>query len=396
MNTKKVGKITLALTLISLGVIMLFRNSIDVLKLLELYIPIVLVVLGLEILVSKLYYERREYQVKADVGSIIITMLIVLVIGGILASVRIIGGNMFNIDIPNIDIINEIRYKNSGEIQGELEFDATPNLNLETDYSDVEILRGDGEKVKIEGLVEYRYNSESNSNLKLDDILQVDSSGDTISISYKKREVESLREIGIDKVSYRVYIPEKLENSDLKLSYSIATMNDIETDKSKIKTNYSDIYMSNINGDVAINSNYGRLDIENAEGIYGVDTNYTELDVSSLKGKLTVSANYGDIDIENIRDSVTANLNYSDLNVSNSEVLAEGLKIKGSYSDLDIDIPFEQEGIYDISVKTGSIDMGKFENRDELNVSNSRVSGKVGEREIPIDIELRMGDVEFE
>lgn len=378
LNTKKVGKITLALTLIFLGVVLLFRTRIDVLEILEVYIPAALIMLGLEILVSKAYYEKKGYQVKADIGSIVLTVIIALVVGGVLFTFRIFEGNMMNIDIPNFNIINEARYRYGREVEGSIESEAGSKLKLDTGYSDVEVLRADGEAVKVEGRVNYRYNDEGISNLKLEDFVSVRKNGDTLEISYNKREIEKLHRIGIEDISYRVYVPEGVEAIATDVSYSSLSVRDLKLKSSEIKADYGELYISDVDGD------------------YRVSGNYTDISIDGVRGDAEANSNYGDLEVKNVSGKIVSKVTYSDLDIYNSKATQAGLKVDGSYSDISIDLPSSQTGKFDVKVKFGELDMGKFKGIPGLNISGENAEGRVGNSDIPIEVSMEMGDINFE
>lgn len=378
LNTKKVGKITLALTLIFLGVVLLFRTRIDVLEILEVYIPAALIMLGLEILVSKAYYEKKGYQVKADIGSIVLTVIIALVVGGVLFTFRIFEGNMMNIDIPNFNIINEARYRYGREVDGSIESEAGSKMKLDTGYSDVEVLRADGETVKVEGRVNYRYNDEGSSNLKLEDFVSVRKNGDTLEISYNKREIEKLHRIGIEDISYRVYVPEGVEAIATDVSYSSLSVRDLKLKSSEIKADYGELYISNVDGD------------------YRVSGNYTDISIDGVQGDAEANSNYGDLEVKNVSGKIVSKVTYSDLDIYNSKATQAGLKVDGSYSDISIDLPSSQTGKFDVKVKFGELDMGKFKGIPGMNISGENAEGRVGNSDIPIEVSMEMGDINFE
>lgn len=397
MDTKRVGKLTLAFTLIFIGVVLLFRNRIDVLNILEIYIPSALILLGLELLVSKLYYERKGFQVKADVGSIVLTLIIAIAIGGLLTTVRIFDGNMMGMDFPNLNIVNQAKYRNEKEIEGTIEVETASKLRLETEYSDVEILRGEGEKTRVEGVVKYRYNQDESSELKLEDIIKVEKEGETLSISYKKRAAETLNKIGVESISYRIYIPEKTKAADMRVNYSDLSAKDVKFEKTDIDLNYGDMHLYSVAaGKCDIAGNYGYINIENGVGEYKIKTNYADIDVNGIEGSMDFSSNYGDVEIKNISDKLTAKMTYSNLELLSSEVMKGGIAVDGSYSDVNLDLPLDQDGLFDIEVKQGNIDMGKFRDKSGLNISQNSVSGSTGGSDMPVEIRLDSGNISFE
>lgn len=90
-------------------------------------------------------------------------------------------------------------------------------------------------------------------------------------------------------VFYTVYMPSK---------------NDIQ-----LKTNYTNIVVPNLDGNVQINMNYGDLNAGKLTSAFNkISSNYGKIKITEIN-KANISANYGDISIQKA-DVINANLNY--------------------------------------------------------------------------------------
>ncbi len=90
-------------------------------------------------------------------------------------------------------------------------------------------------------------------------------------------------------VFYTVYMPSK---------------NDIQ-----LKTNYTNIIVPNLDGNVQINMNYGDLNAGKLTSAFNkISSNYGKIKITEIN-KANISANYGDISIQKA-DVINANLNY--------------------------------------------------------------------------------------
>lgn len=396
MKEKKVGKLTLALTLISIGMILLFRNDINLSEVLKLYVPIVLVFLGLEIVLSKLYYEKKDYHVKIDLGSVVFVVLIVLTLAGAIFSFNTYKDGKTEFAFSGFNLFNSVKYNNRASVTNNIEIESSENLYLETDYSDLEIIKTEEKTIRVEGTVEYRYNDDSKRELKLEDIMKTEKSPDTTSLTYSKEDAETNHDIGIESLNYKVYVPEDILNAKLDISYSKADLKNLNLQALEINSDYSDIYLNDISGEMSITSNYGSIEKNRNQGDVRIDSRYTDVNIKDSIGNVSIKADYGEIEVENLNKSLVANINYCDLSLKNSLAIEDELRITGSYSDVNLDLLEFQEGRFNITANPGDIDLGKFEDKDNFEIRENTVTGAIGNANIPVVIDLRMGDISFE
>jgi len=82
MNRKKIGTITLAITLIALGSLLLARNFIDVdtRLLLSILWPSIIIIFGIELIITKTLFAKEESKDNVKIDGLSITFLIFIVI----------------------------------------------------------------------------------------------------------------------------------------------------------------------------------------------------------------------------------------------------------------------------------------------------------------------------
>ena len=102
----RAGKYTLALTMVSCGVLMLINTVYGhgIFKNLWLYSPAVLILFGLEIIILNLVFGHREnYRVEVSVGSILLIIFVV--------AVFMMWTNSINFDSPYFRHIFDIDFQ---------------------------------------------------------------------------------------------------------------------------------------------------------------------------------------------------------------------------------------------------------------------------------------------
>ncbi len=88
-------------------------------------------------------------------------------------------------------------------------------------------------------------------------------------------------------------------------------------DKNSInfKTNYTNIILPNLSGDVSLSMNYGDLKASDLTGKVNIKSNYSKINAQKIGGAI-ISSNYGDIKIDEAQD-LNASLNYCDVSLGN-------------------------------------------------------------------------------
>lgn len=80
-----------------------------------------------------------------------------------------------------------------------------------------------------------------------------------------------------------------------------------------LKTNYTNIILPSLSGEVNLNMNYGDLKADELTGKLNVKSNYSKINAQKVGGA-NIASNYGDIKIDEAKD-LNASLNYCDVNL---------------------------------------------------------------------------------
>lgn len=102
MRQWRVGSITLGLTLILIGVTFIFGNIYDftMVGIIIKWWPVLLIMLGVEILISGYSFEKSSEKLKFDGVSIVLTLIIFVITGGLF-----IASNIFEFSKSGVRIL---------------------------------------------------------------------------------------------------------------------------------------------------------------------------------------------------------------------------------------------------------------------------------------------------
>ncbi|KNF07498.1 hypothetical protein CLPU_16c00540 [Gottschalkia purinilytica] len=382
MKTSKIGRITLAITLIFLGIVLLLKNfiKIDIFNVLSIMWPCIIILFGLEIIITKLVYERKEIDVKTkiDVISVIILSMVVFILA-ITSFVRTIyldeiGSSDFKSFVKRVTRTN---YKYSQDIEDTFTISSEGKNELKVDdyYGDVSIVKGEGNEVKVEAKITYKYDDNKYGQKTVKDFLKVRENGDSIEINTSDVKDYFNRlssDVFIEKMEYRVTLPNNLlldldqkygktnlENIekpiDVDSNYSNMTLKNI-TGKLDIESGYSDISIDSVNGDVEIEDKYSEIDIKNVSGNLKADKKYGDMSLEKINNNLDIVSEYANIDIKESNKSVYIKSKYGDIKYMVANPIQEKLEIYSQYGDTDISIPANQEGNFNIINEHGEIE----------------------------------------
>lgn len=206
MRSIKIGRITLSLTFISLGILFFIRNlvSYNLIDLLSLFWPIIIIFFGLEILYIRNKYKDNEKIIKFDRISTTFILLFIVSFSTTTISTsnhpkmrKMIGANL--------------NYKYSDDIEEEVILNKNKKLLIEDSNIDIYINKNDEKeiKVKLEGVCKYNEKGEYEKDLNL---INISNYGKTTKLSrYFKNKGRNNRKIKLEDMKYLVLLPEGVD-----------------------------------------------------------------------------------------------------------------------------------------------------------------------------------------
>lgn len=385
MRQWKLGRITLALTLIFIGVSVLlsfFYNANYLYWALKFW-PVVIIILGVEILISAFLSDNEKIKVKIDVVSIILTIVFL----GIFTVVGV--GSQFAKNFKGFEHfgINFSNYDYSKTVEKKLSLKDVNTFEIENRYGgEMDIEASEGNVVEVTANVTFRYNDEKLVNENLEKSFSLNEGTDSkISVN----NIEN-KDITIEKVDFKVKVPKKV-NLNLKNNYGNIKVSSIQGDlnfdvkngEADIKdvsgkiigTNgYGNTKVYGVSGDVELTTKNGEVEIKNVSGNLKVENSYGKTSVENITGNTEISANNGEVVAKNVKGTSDISSKYGEVSLKNlikggkiegqngniklvyTEKVQGDFNIKASYGGIKLKIAKDQEGTFNCITQHGSVD----------------------------------------
>ncbi len=428
MKRHKIGIITLAVTLISLGIILLARNFTDLNTslLLSVLWPSVIILFGLEIVIGKLIIERKKEDTKMTVDSLSVVILVIVVV--ITFIVTSIGALSINFCGFNIFGDNGWFYSYRSEYSFNYEFEASnkDKIYIDNSHGDVEFKKISGDKILVNAEVKFNHNDEDKADEISKEVVQIDEGVNSLSVKTIVHEYLYRDKTGDLEVSYLIEIPNEIDVDIVNSFGNISIAGNVKV--VEINSEHSNVSLKDIKGSVNIDNSFGYVNVEEAVGpvnIYNkhgrievnqiendvvIENSYDKVKVQNINGDVEIINSHDLIEVENITGDIDIRSSYSDIRIAGAK---QGIKIinkhgdirfepevkvdkyvdiKNEYGDVRIIIPEGQEGSFKANVKYGDIynDFGFSVNENTID-QNLLVT--IGNSDVIFNLETTHGDL---
>ncbi|HYE81605.1 MAG TPA: DUF4097 family beta strand repeat-containing protein [Clostridia bacterium] len=431
MIKKKVGSITLAVGLITVGALLFAQNFMELpVKDIYRYWPVLLIGLGLEMVLYMVLYGRNNTEVKLSVDGLCIVFIIIL---GLVSN----GVRFINIDDPGhmffgnrgSSIIDGIKYRSQiREVYTKDNISSSFNikeLKVTNNFGEIKVLPTDAKSIKVEAEVTVRYNNEAKAREYVKNAIVI-KEGEITELSPRKLDNRNKNDISSAQIDFIIYVPKQV-SVDARGSFGDIDVEGVDG-KCTLENKNGQIEASNISGDVDIDNSFGDIDVKNvggkadiinrngeitAEKISGgavFESHFGDIEAATIGGDLKITANNGKITAGNIGGKAELSNSFGDINVSkvngdltvenkNGEIEAEAVtgdaKIKNSFGD----IHFRSEGLNNGDIYA-STKFGDIECEKPLQITKSGqekvVQGKLGTGQNRIELITSNGDINID
>ncbi|WP_426349589.1 DUF4097 family beta strand repeat-containing protein [Alloiococcus sp. CFN-8] len=356
MKQWKVGTISLGILLISLGVAWIYSTvtGMGFFNSVFKWWPIVLILLGVEILIFSLIPSNENRRVKVDPLSIIIIILIVIFLGGAQIITKGInyfgswagfdGGNFINFfDDKNVNKYSFSESFSAAEVQA---------IAIDGAVGNVEVLKGDGENITLEVKVSYGDRNKNNhvSDTELRDTVIIENNH-TLKISTKKQGL--LNDLRIKSIDYFITVPKAL-NIDIENNIGETKVMDIEG-RLDITSNLGDVFVDGIKGEVSITNNLGDTEGHNIEGSFKVRNDAGSILAENISGNADIICRLGEVEAKNIKGDTLIENNSGETVYTAEVVISSKVHITNNLGEVVLNLNEQQEGYFDIKTDLGDI-----------------------------------------
>lgn len=369
MKRKKVGTVTLAVGLITLG-LLLFANNFMNIAVNELYKywPVLIIGMGLEMFVFVIIY-RHDEDVKLRLDGLCIALIIV-------AAIFSSNWQGFNLN-PNISfnwfgnmMVDGVKYKSDFKttiVKENISKDADINkLLVRNSFGDIKLKPYDQKSIKVEANVNVKYNDEQAAKDYVNNIVKITEGAQT-EIAVQEYNGFDKNKFARASVDFVVYVPQNVY-AEIKNSFGDIYAEGVTKDLT-ITNMHGKIIINEIGGNVTASNSFGDVEINGVGGAIQINNQHGEINASDIKGDSKLDTSFGDIEATNIDGNLIVKNNYG-------KIVAKNIKGNG-----------------DIRTSFGDIDASDIDGNTIVNDNN----GKIELQELKGNVEVRnsFGDINY-
>ena len=431
MIKKKVGSITLAVGLITVGVLLFAQNFMDIpVKDIYRYWPVLLIGLGLEMVLYMVLYSRSNTEVKLSVDGLCIVFIIVL---GLISN----GVRFMNIDAPGhmffgyrgSSIIDGVKYRNQitethtrDNISGSFDI---KELKVTNNFGRIKVLPTDAKSIRVEAEVTVKYNDEAKAREYAKNAIEI-KEGEVTELSPKNPDNWNKSDYSKAQIDFVIYVPKQIDLA-AKGSFGDISAEGIggkcilENRNGETKAlniggdldivnSFGDIEVSNVGGKADITNRNGEISAEKIIGSTVIEGHFGDIEAKTIGGDVKITNNNGQITIEDINGNADLGNSFGDVNIDrvnggitvenkNGRIEAEAVtgnaQIKNSFGDIYFRSASTDDGDIYAKTKFGSIDSEKplqlnKEGQDTV------AQGKLGSGKYKIELITNNGDINID
>ena len=209
MHKWRIGTLTMGMFLIALGVILIMArvSGISVIEQIINWWPVIIIMLGVEILLVSILGRSENFKASFDGFSIFIVIVIILFCLGTFTAENIMSG-ISNFSVNGFHPISIMsKYDSSFKKNLTISPKGKDKFTLDNEFGSIRVNKGSSENIEIEANIRVRNNDEEYAKSISDLMIELNESG-PIKVSSKRREYlndrNKVQEINID---YIVKVP---------------------------------------------------------------------------------------------------------------------------------------------------------------------------------------------
>lgn len=392
MKKKKLGVITLAITLISLGVLLLLNNfiDIDIFNIFSIIWPCIIILFGLEIIIIRLIYKKKNEDVNISIDTISIVLLIIIIISSsVTASVNMAfsGLSLFKDGIRISHNFN-VFYKYDSKFTKDyiLESSGKDGIDVTNSFGNVEVYSSSSDKVEINAEINFKHNDEKLAEEISNKIINIDDSDRTIRIVSNIDRLQQERDkIGDISVSYYIKVPKSMM-VDVENKFGNVTIDGIDKD-ANILNSHGNVEARSLGGKLSVENSFGNVDTDKINENVIVNNKHGNINIDNIEGDLTLRNAFGNIEAMNINGSVEIENSHDSILV---QKVSKDVKIKGKYGNIETK---NVKGKLTIENSNGNITVDKID--DEVNVANRFGNTDISEVSKSLRIVSKNGNINY-
>ncbi|NLI93182.1 MAG: DUF4097 domain-containing protein [Peptococcaceae bacterium] len=315
--------------------------------------PVILIVLGIEILVYIVFSHEEQPKIKFDGLSIFLVILLILISSGAYAA-----SSFMKSDFSK-GFFSQIGYfKNESIINKTFDIDAAKVKKLQVNNSrgQVQIDRYSGDKIKVDAAIIIKNNDEEKAVKLAQDLVEV-TEGETLTLNTRSISVLEDNRGYQFTVNYAVKVPKELTF--------------------EINNKFGEINLENLTGNIFVNGKFGKIEVANIQGDARIENAFGETKVQNVTGKVAIDNEQGEIfyaSKQAARNDITLNCKMGGINV---------------------ELPRDQQGTFNLYTKFGNINFKGFSSELPIQKDNTKqeMKGIIGTASPQITVNADHGEI---
>lgn len=382
MRQWRVGSLSMGIFLIVLGAALLLNRigGIDASEILFKWWPVILILLGLEILGHEYFSKGTSPKIKYDgISVFIIIIILVFSFGAFIVS-------FFSNTNGRLTFSNGIfdNYKYNSQFTKKVNINAgnSNKLRLINSYGKIQIQQSDGNIIEVTAEINIRNNDEKYAKEVSDKVVEIEK-GSEISVATNTSDYLDKTKIQFVEVNYTIKVPSKISVA-AENEYGDVTAEDVDGNLNILDKN-ANIDVSSVSGDLTINNEYGEINAHDIKGMADITDKNGNIKLDDVKETAKLYNEYGNIELKNIGGNVSINNKNA---LINGDVFLGNVDIDSEYCDINVS---DITGLAKLVGKNGQIAVNNV--GGELGIKNAYGNVDVNNANNAIDISDKNGNI---
>lgn len=390
MRQWRVGTLTMGILLITAGIVSMLSQfkGISILASIIKWWPVVLILLGLEIIIFNVFLKEDKARVKFDGFSIFIILLILLFASGASVFQGFIKGNF-----PKgyFYFSNNSKYRTELNKSLTIDTEGKNNLIVSNNLGNIHIEKSTGNSVEVEAKITVMNNDEEYAKSLQDSIIKVEKSSSIKIFAESNSSLNAGNRIQNITVNYLIKVPQNL-NIEVENKFGKVEVSDVKGD-AKISNSNGDIIVSRITGSLNTEVRFGKTNVNSVAGDVKIDASNGDVTIENIGGKVDVNNKFGRIDILETAKGINVSNSNGDILINNSKSFNSDVTVENKFGKISLNIPENQEGHYKCYTKFGNINSTlSFLNITKEN-TGATCQGTLGSSNVQFKINNSNGDI---
>lgn len=330
MRSWRAGSLTLGIVLMVFGITLVISNVSGAFTIFEvaLWWPVVLILLGCEVLAALRFSDEKPPKVKFDGGSIfLMTLLLIFSIGisTVTLSAHLVPGG--------VDTIRNALFSENAVVNTSYSLNSQSIKLNNIVGGNVSVSPYDGNETIVDAVVTVRNMTNKILEQKKDEIISIDKESGLISTV----QPEYSSHINSIQADFNIKVP-KGRNIEIKNQEGTVMVTKID----------NNISIDNKSGSIIANECTGSINV-NSRGIINMD---------GIKGNITILSKGGDIRVADFSAKASINAIDGNIELLPGDKITEDVTVKCSNGNLKMNLAKSQGGTLNTAVYSGEINTG--------------------------------------